>query len=237
MLSLFIPRLQMTPTSISRRQFLSQVSPFETLPAAELDRLAALSREKSYAKGETIYAEGDPADSVWIIREGRIQIFKYSTSGRPLAIESLSPKELFGTLCRMGSNNRTYPCTAVTATACSVIQILDRTFLEFYNRNPAMVMGVCSLCSQRLNNIQGLSCSTQEPVEKRIAMILMQLHKQHGSTIPLTKREIGELSGTTVETTIRTISSFTKKGWVTSARGQVTLKDITPLQKLLTEPC
>src|SRR5687767_6657524 len=100
------------------RRFLSQVNPFRVLPATEMDRLLTLAQEKTYAKGETVYAEGDSADSVWVLKEGRIQIFKYSSSGRPLAIESLGPKELFGTLCRLGGNGRTYPCTAVTATPC-----------------------------------------------------------------------------------------------------------------------
>jgi CRP-like cAMP-binding protein len=227
----------MSGTPETLRQFLAQVDPFRALPGPELDRLAALSRVKPYAKGETIYTEGDAADSVWVVRDGRIQIFKYTSAGRPLAIESLGPKELFGTLCRLGSNGRSYPCTAVTATASSVVQILDRTFLDFYNRNPAMVMGVCSLCSQRLNNVQGLSCSAQEPVEKRVAMTLLQLYKQHGKTIPLTKREIGELCGTTVESTIRTISSFAKKGWVSSARGQITLNDASRLEKLIAAAC
>jgi CRP-like cAMP-binding protein len=223
--------------ALALRRFISQVDPFRALPPVELDRLIGLTQQKTYGKGETIYSEGDPADSVWVLQEGRIQIFKYSSAGRPLAIESLGPKELFGTLCRLGSNGRNYPCTAVTATACTVLRILDRTFLDFYNRFPAVVMGVCALCSQRLNEMQGLSCAGQEPVEKRIAGILIQLQRTHGDTLPVTKREIAELAGTTVETTIRTVSGFSKKGWVQSSRGKITLKKLSEIQKLLDAVC
>src|SRR5215468_9811725 len=117
----------MEATSEALRQFISQVDPFRALPAPELIRLADLSQEKDYEKGETIFSEGDPADSVWILKEGRIQIFKYASNSRPFAIESIAPKELFGTLCRLGGNGRNYPCTAVTSTPCTVIRILDRT--------------------------------------------------------------------------------------------------------------
>jgi CRP/FNR family transcriptional regulator len=219
------------------RQFLSQVSPFNVLPSPELDRLVLLAQEKQYGKGEMIFSEGDSADSIWVLKEGRIQIFKYSSAGRPLAIESLGPKELFGTLCRLGGNGRNYPCTAVTSTPCTVIRILDRTFLDFYNRFPAMVMGVCALCSHRLNEMQGMSCAGQEPVEKRIAGILLQLEKTHGPVLPVTKREIAELAGTTVETTIRTVSHFSKKGWVSSARGKITLKKPSEIKKLFESVC
>jgi CRP/FNR family transcriptional regulator len=221
----------------SLRQFLAQVSPFKGLPSAELDRLVSLSKEKHYDKGETVYTEGGLADSVWIIREGRVQIFKYTSNGRPHAIENLGPKELFGTLCRLGSQGQTYPCTAVASTSCTIVQILERTFLDFYNRFPAMVRGVCSLCSLRLNAIQGLSCAAQEPVEKRIATILLQLRKTHGDTLPFTKREVAELAGTTVETTIRTVSSFSKKGWVDSARGRIHLKSPSHIRRLLDVVC
>jgi CRP-like cAMP-binding protein len=125
----------------------------------------------------------------------------------------------------------------VTAMPCTVVRISDRSFLDFYNRFPAMVRGVCALCSQRLNEIQGLSCSSQEPVEKRIAGVLLQLHKKHGSVIPMTKREIAELAGTTVETTIRTLSGFAKKGWVQSSRGQLTLKSLPSIEKLIQSIC
>jgi CRP-like cAMP-binding protein len=227
----------MVASASELHKFLAQVDPFRALPATELDRLVALSKPKHYEKGETIYSEGDPADSVWVLQLGRIQIFKYSSAGRPLAIESLGPKELFGTLCRLGGNGRNYPCTAVTATPCDVLQILDRTFLDFYNRFPAMVMGVCALCSQRLNEMQGISCAGQEPVEKRIAGILLQLQRTHGTVLPVTKREVAELAGTTVETTIRTVSVFSKKGWVQSSRGKITLKNPAEIQKLVNSVC
>ncbi len=211
--------------------FLSQADPFRSLPADELARLEKGARQRSYKKGETLYAEGDAADSVWVLQDGRIQIFKFTSTGHSFAIESLGPKELFGTLCRMGGNSRSYPCTAVAATPTTVIQIADQAFLQAYNHSPAMMKGVCSLCSERLNNVRDLSCQGQEPVEKRIAMTLLRLYKQHGAKIPMTKREVGELSGTTVETAIRTLSSFTKKGWVSSIRGAITLKNLDALQK------
>lgn len=215
-------------------RFLSNVNPFQALPAKDLARLAALATEKTFAKGEMIYNEGDPADSVWILKDGQIEIFKYTSEGRPLVIEMLGPKELFGALCRLGGSAKTYPCTAISATPCAVVRILDRAFLDFYNRYPAMVMGVCSLCSQRLYAIQGLSCQGQEHVDKRIAGALLQLRKANGNILRFTKREVAELAGTTVETTIRTVSLFSKKGWVSSSRGQILLKAPAELEKLLT---
>ena len=219
------------------KTFLSRTDPFKVLPTSELDLLASRARGVAYGKSETIYTEGDPAASVWVLMTGRIQIFKYSSQGRPLAIESIAPGELFGTLCRMGGDGRQYPCTAIASMDSEVVQIADREFLNVYARFPALVMGVCSLCSQRLQAVQGLSCSSQEPVEKRLAILLLKLQKKHGAILPFTKRELAEQAGTTVETTIRVMSRFEKKGWISSSRGKLQLKSIEPIQKLIETTC
>ena len=219
------------------KDFLSHVSPFNVLPKEELSRMLQRARPRSFGKGETIYSEGDPADSVWIATKGRVQIFKYSSQGHPLAIESITPGELFGTLCRLGSNGRSYPCTAIAAVETDVMQISDREFLEVYNRYPAVVMGVCSLCSQRLQAVQGLSCTSQEPVEKRLAMLLLSLQKKHGKVLSFTKRELAEQVGTTVETAIRVMSRFRKQGWISSSRGKLELKKIQAIEEFAERVC
>jgi CRP/FNR family transcriptional regulator, nitrogen oxide reductase regulator len=215
------------------KKFLAGIVPFRNLPPAELDRLASIAQEKKHAKGETIFTEGDDATSVWVLFQGRLEIFKYTSDGKPRIIEIIQPKELFGTLCRLGSNNRAYPCTAVAAVDSQSFRIADNIFLEMFNRNPSMVSGVCALCSNRLNMMQELNCSTQEPVEKRIVRTLFQLSKTHGDSLPYTKRQIGELSATTVETTIRTLSNFQKKKWISSSRGQIFLKEKKKLESVL----
>lgn len=215
------------------REFLSQTDPFRGLPPAELDRLTSSSREVAHKKGETLFSEGEDASSVWVLFSGRLEIFKYTSDGKPRAIEIIQPRELFGTLCRLGGQGRTYPCTAVAAVDAVSIEIPEKIFLDLFGRFPSVVSGVCGLCSQRLNAMQDLTCSSQEPVEKRILRTLFQLEKVHGSTLPYTKRQVGELAGTTVETTIRVLSGFQKKKWISSSRGEIVLLAKEPLQALL----
>jgi CRP/FNR family transcriptional regulator len=180
-----------------------------------------------------VFSEGDDASSVWVLYQGRLEIFKYTSDGKPRAIEIINPKELFGTLCRIGGTGRAYPCTAVASIDSVSFRIPDSTFLDMFQRNPSMVTGVCALCSNRLNMMQELTCSSQEPVEKRIVRTLFQLSRTHGKSLPYTKRQIGELSATTVETTIRTLSKFQKKNWISSSRGQILLKDTSKLEAIL----
>src|ERR1044071_435563 len=215
------------------KKFLAGVDPFRGLPPAELDRLCSIAQEKKHSKGETIFSEGDGATSVWVLYQGRLEIYKYTSDGKPRAIEIINPKELFGTLCRLGGTDRCYPCTAVASVDSISFRIADSVFLDLFQRNPSVVSGVCALCSNRLNMMQELTCTSQEPVEKRIVRTLFQLSKTHGELLPFTKRQIGELAATTVETTIRTLSRFQKKKWISSSRGHILLKDPTKLEELL----
>ena len=215
------------------RSFLAQTDPFRGLPPDAFDRLLSVSREMKHAKGETIFSEGDEASSVWVLFKGRLEIFKYTSDGRPRAIEVIQPRELYGTLCRLGGQGRTYPCTAVASVDSVSIVIPESVFMDLFRRYPSVVTGVCGLCSQRLNLMQDLTCSTQEPVEKRIVRTLFQLSRTHGPVLPYTKRQIGELSGTTVETTIRTLSEFQKKKWVSSSRGEIRLENTEKLKALI----
>src|SRR3990170_622396 len=130
-------------SSAELQGFLSRIQPFSHLTRGEIKEVGSHLREAGYQRGQTIYNEGDAADSVWVVFEGRVQILKYTSEGRTFAIESLGRGELFGTLCRLGGNGKCYPCTAVAAGPTKVLRILDRVFLDFYVRSPGMVRGVC----------------------------------------------------------------------------------------------
>lgn len=215
------------------QKFLSSIQPFKALSTGGLKDIASKTREKVFSKEETIFNEGDPADSVWVIYRGRVQVFKYISDGRRFAIESLGPGELFGTLCRMGGSGRNYPCTTVAAEETVALQILDKVFLEHYMKSPGMLRGICSLCSDRLKDVQDLRCMGQESVHVKLANILTRLHQVHGDTIPFTKKEISELIGVALETTFRAVADFQKKGLLASSRGKILIKKPDDIRDLM----
>ena len=215
------------------QKFLGSIEPFKALALDDLSEIASKTREKEFSKEETIFNEGDPADSVWVIYKGRVQVFKHTSGGRMFAVESLGPGELFGTLCRMGGNGRNYPCTAVAADKTVALQISDQVFLKYYMKSPGMLRGVCTLCSDRLKDVQELRCLGQESVHVKLASILTRLHQVHGKAIPFTKKEVSELIGVALETTFRALADFQKKGLLESSRGKILIKKPDELRTLI----
>ncbi len=73
-------------------------------------------------------------------------------------------------------------------------------------------------------------CSRADDVGSRLAGKILTLGDKFGDAIPVTRKELAELSGTTVETAIRVTREFEKLGWLRLARGQVTIKDRAALK-------
>lgn len=222
-----------SPSPAEIETFLSRVEPFKSLSAIDREQLIRRVREKSFSRGETLYEEGEEADSVWILYKGRVQVSKNISDGKSLVIETLGPGEIFGVLCRLGGNGRRYPCTAIASLPTSALWMLDRTFMDYYMKNPAFLRGVCSLCSERLQEVQQLRCSAQEPVSARLASTLSRLYQIYGLTIPLTKREVSELIGAAQETTFRAMAALQKKGILVSLYGKIQLKKPDALKILV----
>jgi CRP/FNR family transcriptional regulator len=212
---------------------LAQVEPFARLPANEIARVAGLARVVTFTKGECVYNEGEQASHVWVLQQGRLQTFKYSSDGRAVAVESIEPKDFFGILDRFGSRAPTYMSSVVACVEAVVIQIPETVFNDLCRRFPVVTASVCNLCSRRLAALQEAISMSQEPVQTRVLRTLFRLQQTNGNVLAYTKREISELSATTVETTIRVLSGFEKKHWIASQRGRITLTNVARLQSLL----
>jgi len=74
---------------------LSQVEIFRRLSAKQRQRLASLSHERAFSKGETIFHEGRPSDSVWLSIEGRVHLLHHSPDGHVQASCVMTPGETF----------------------------------------------------------------------------------------------------------------------------------------------
>lgn len=89
--------------------FRSKVNLFESLPDAALQALARACVPQKYAKDELICRAGEPADAIWIVKEGLLQLNRCSWQGLPMAIEVLVP----GDACGFASlGDKTWPVNA-----------------------------------------------------------------------------------------------------------------------------
>lgn len=212
-------------------RFLATVEPFKRLSAMEKQRLAQAARERRYAKGETIFRAGEPADAVCVVKEGRVHLMKFLESGQASTTCVMTPGETF--CCLPALDGKPYPVDAVAAENSTIVRIPTSVFHELLRKNPTFLQDSLCLFCDRLRQVEDKSCMTYDSVEQRLAKALLTLSKKFGQTIPLTKQELAELANTTQETTIRILSQLSKQGVIRSARGKTTVLHPEKLSALL----
>jgi len=210
---------------------LASVEPFKRLPASEQRRLAEVAREQRYAKGETIFREGQPSDAVWVVKTGRVHLMKFLADGKASTTCVMTAGEPF--CCLPALDRKPYPVDAVAAEDSVVLRIPLGAFHEAMGRSPAFTQETLCIFCDRLRQVEQKSCMVYEPAEQRLAQLLLTLSKKFGSTIPLTHQELAEIVGVTHETTTRTLNRFKRQGLIRSSRGKTTILHPEKLQALL----
>ena len=210
--------------------FFARLEPFKRLTPVQRTRLAAASHETRYAKGETVFRAGEPAEAVCIVKTGRVHLMKFLESGQALTTCVMGPGETF--CCLPALDRKPYPVDAVAAVDSIVIRIPTSPFHELLQENHAFLQDSLCLFCDRLRHVEDQSCTACDSVDRRLAQALLTLSKKFGPTIPLTKQELSELAHTTVETTIRVLSRWKRRGIVTASRGSTTIVKPDQLQSL-----
>ena len=211
-------------------QLFARIAPFKALAPDQRRRLAAVSREKRYAKGETIFRAGEPAEAVCVVKEGRVHLMRFLEGGQASATCVMTAGETF--CCLPALDRKPYPADAIAAVDSVIVRVPTTAFHALLQRNPAFLQESLCLFCDRLRQIEDKSCMVYDSVERRLAQALLTLSKKFGPTIPLTKQELAELANTTVETTIRVLSQLKKRGIITSSRGSTTIAKADQLQTL-----
>jgi len=213
-------------------ELLAQCPLFRTLPQTELTNLATTCELRRFRKGETIFAEGQPAEAVWIVKRGWVSLVKGTPHGGPATIFAITPAE---PVCGISAfEHGTYSATAIASTDTQLIKIPSEAFSRLLDHHPALARQVLAICCQRIRRMAEAISLAQAPVEQRIAYVLLRLRRTFGKTIPMTHQELARMVGTRWETSIRTLSIMKRRGWVASSRGRMTVLVPRRLQVLLT---
>lgn len=219
--------------------FLRSHPVFAALPPKEIDLLASVAREDRHRPRELLFMEGDPARWLGVVRAGRVKIFRQARTGREVVLELLGAGELFGGVAVI--ERRPYPASAQTTEASVILKIPAEAVVALGERYPSIIREMALMIGRRLraahDSVKALSV---DPVEARLAATLLRLADREGSrgprgvTLPfhLTRQSLGDMTGTTVETTIRVVSRWSREGLVEDAGGHLVLRDLDALRAL-----
>ena len=214
--------------------YLGQIPLFQCVPTTEREDLGVLCELRRFRRADVIFEEGHPAESVWIVIRGWVYLVKRTPQGSPVTIFTVTPEEA---ICGLSAfEHGRYSAGAIAATDTRLLRIPAGKFSELLERNSTFAKQVLLTCCVRIRHMAESLSLAQAPVEQRLAYALLRLQATFGRTIPVTHQELARMAGTRWETSIRTLGSMKRRGWVASARGQVTILAPEQLRATLQGP-
>lgn len=215
----------------STKRFLLSTTYFSPLSPAQIDHIAGLLGEHRFDRGDFLFLEGEPARWGGIIAEGQVKLVKHSDTGKDLVLEVLGPGRFLGIESLFEARICVSSAQAMEETLVCALTADDTILLlEDY---PKTTLAVTRDLSARLEEaFQMMRSLALERVERRIALNLTKLAGKVGIRepggeilidIPLSRQDVADMAGTTIETAIRTMSKFQRDGLVESAGGKVRL--------------
>jgi CRP/FNR family transcriptional regulator, cyclic AMP receptor protein len=183
--------------------------------------LAGISKENTmeYGANRDIFSRGDPADSVFYLRQGKVKLAVTSKQGREAIVAILSDGEFFGEGCLAGQPLRT--ATATATADCTLVRIEKPLMVRLlHEQHDLSEMFVTHLLSRSIQYEADLVDQFFDSKEKRLARILLLLaHFGKGSraetVVPrVNQKNLAQMLGITRLQVSHSINKFKKLGFI-----------------------
>ena len=202
-------------------------------------RLAGVSLVKSWDKGETVFSEGDPSDFLLTVLTGRVKVVKLQPSGKEVILEIFGPGDPVGAV--VAYEGRPFPASAVALERTTCLLVRRGPLFGLLEQHPTLVRGLLSAFTRRIVELaQRIPEVAGARVETRFAHLFLKLADRVGRPrgsavfIPmvLTRQELADLTGTTIETCIRLMSRWGKESILETEKDGFVLADRAALESL-----
>ena len=198
--------------------FLKAADFFSGLSEKDLEKIAGISIERKFKKNAMIFIEGDPGESFYYVKSGKVKVFRTYEDGREHILLILGEGGIFGEATLF--SGLPYPASTSVHEDAVIGIIRNRQLEELVKGSPELSLKLVRLLSSKLveaqNKIRDL---TFNDVFSRTASQIVKLAAEHGRNIgsgvlvdiQLSRQELAEMAGTTRETVSRAISRFKKE--------------------------
>jgi CRP-like cAMP-binding protein len=193
---------------------LRDVELFHGLTPDEMARITAASALHRLLRGDVVFGEGDEANELFVVANGRIAIANKSIDGRESMVALMERGDLFGEMPLFEGLGRSAEARALEQS--EVLAIPYAPVRDIYQTRPALLWGVVRLLAGRLRNTDlALADSVFLDVTGRTAKRLLELAGDDEEfVLPITQEELAGMVGASRERVNKAISSFIRLRWI-----------------------
>jgi len=226
--------------SILRRQLanIQHIQMFSDIPVEDSTAIVANAREKHFGRRQTLFLEGEPARNVYVVLSGCLKLSQVGPNGQEVILRLTAPGDVLGAI---GTGSENY-CEARTLQPSSALVWGSGDFQALVERFPTLRSNIVGVLERQINelDIRFREVATQK-VAPRLSSQLARLSRQVGRQVDglveigLSRRELAQLTGTTLFTVSRLLSQWEALGILSARREAVLVRNLPGLLELSTE--
>ncbi len=204
---------------LTKIQSLKNIPIFSSLSEKHLEELSEIMLEKTYRKNQVIFDQGDPGNSLIIIKSGLVKISLVDSNNHEFIIKTFSMNDFFGEMSLLDCGPRSATATAVEDTLALII--FRDNFIGLIQKNPSVALGMLTELSNRLRTTtENISNLTFFDAYGKVARCLLDLADKIGKKeetglamqLTLSRQELANMSGLSRETFARILKEFQIRG-------------------------
>ncbi|MBE0428455.1 MAG: Crp/Fnr family transcriptional regulator [Thermoleophilia bacterium] len=221
-----------------KREYLKRTPVFRGLSDEELDEIVPLLIERKLRGNTVVFHEGDTASAFYLVKTGRVKIYKVSPDGREQVLAILSDGQIFGDVPTFDGGP--YPATAETMDDTKIFLIPREDLLGVVRRHPEIAIKVIAVLGQRLRQALELVRDLSfKQVPHRLAGLLLKLADEYGEetekgtliNLSLSRQELADIVGTSRETVTRELKKMERNQLLRIDRRYITITDREGLKR------
>lgn len=217
----------------SKIGYLQMVDIFQDLTDAEIEEIDRATTLTACRRGKILYMPEDTSEVLFLLKQGRVQLYRISPDGKKLVIGTVGPGAVFGEMAFIGQGMHN---TFAEASEDCVLVVMGRSDVErMLLTKPKVALRIFEVLGRRLQEAEArLEEIAFKGIPARLASLLLQLAHESGSdTISgLTHQDLGEQIGTYRETTTQTLNTFKAEGLIDIGRKKIAILDRDGLRRV-----
>ncbi len=208
---------------------------FSDLPPEEIRRVLTTARRRTFSRGEVVFHEGDPADSLHLVEKGRFAVRVTTALADTATLAIRGPGEAFGELALVSDAPRS--ATVAALEPAETHSLYRREFDQLRRDHPhvdRMLVAVLAAEVRRMDEliVEAFYLSAEKRVRRRLRDLAAVYGGGSGPiTVPLTQEDLAGLAGTSRATVNRVLREEELRGAVSLGRGKTTVLDLEMLTR------
>ncbi len=213
-------------------EVLAKAGLFQGIALEAAEAVAASLTFGDYGRGDTVFAEGEQGDTLYIVIEGKVKIGRRATDGRENMLSVMGPSDMFGELSLFDPGPRT--ATATVVTEARLASLAHSSLRPWITDRPEIAEQLLRVLARRLRRTNdALADLIFTDVPGRVAKQLLALSERFGTEEAdglrvhhdLTQEELAQLVGASRETVNKALADFASRGWVRVDSRALTILD------------